>query len=252
MAEESPIFKLRMAKSYLDEVLEGRVPRSSATESVKTAIALAREAVSLDPDVILDDGTPARAIRAEALFLRMAKSYLDEGIEGIVRSSTTESPEEATALLNGAIELLDGAIALAREAVSLDPDVILDDGTPAQGIRAEALFQLGLAYRRLALAQSGKKYYDNWHRAQRYVEESHQIAPTQGKLLCIATCMLGAMRIGGGTNILKCGGGTIYYAPILREKQGKEYIREFLKSVIEMNPSSEAAVEAGKLLMDLK
>ena len=38
MAEKSPTFKLRMAKSYLDEVAEGRVSGPSRIENLQSAI----------------------------------------------------------------------------------------------------------------------------------------------------------------------------------------------------------------------
>lgn len=170
--------------------------------------------------------------------LRMAKSYVDEVVEGRVSETS-------------AIGSLDSAIKLASEAAALDPDIKLEDGTNAQDIVAEAYLRLGIAWMARAPNQN---YVDPWHRAQDALEESHKRVPAQRTLLYIAMCMVGALRVGGAaaTTIRKFGGGTIYYHSLLRSKPGKQYIKEFLDQVIDMDPDSEAAVEAGKLLMQLK
>ncbi|MBT9148369.1 MAG: hypothetical protein DDT32_02141 [Syntrophomonadaceae bacterium] len=170
--------------------------------------------------------------------LRIAKSFVEDVIDGQVSPSL-------------AVKQLYNAIELATEVAASQPSLELDDGTNHEEIIASAYRQLGLI--QVDKAKESRDPND-WNKAQEFFEKSSQAMPTQRAAFGIALCMHGAIKEskGGARFIRKVGGGKIYYTPLFREKPAKDELMTTLEHVIELDPDSELAVEAGKLLVKLK
>lgn len=153
------------------------------------------------------------------------------------------------------------AIELANKAATADPRVHLDDGTTPETVIAQAQFQNGLIEFRL-----GK-----WEEALECFENSQKTMPTQEALFNIALCQLNLVKkvtfdpFGPFKDLGKKGK---LFRPIWEKGAVKETLeaqKRFLMAgsyslddimasfnrVIDMNPETDLAIEAGKIVARL-
>jgi tetratricopeptide (TPR) repeat protein len=158
---------------------------------------------------------------------------------------------------------LASAIELATSSARTWPDVQLDDGTSPQMVIAEAHFQDGLI-------DCGIGEYE---KAIQKFRLSYQTWPSQSALFNVALCQameLWRLEFGGGTGFLKWMFGGWFFGlldprrwqraaqsrqwlgvllPFIFNYRGRfraEEVIDTFKRVIDMDPGSEVAVEAGK------
>jgi tetratricopeptide (TPR) repeat protein len=157
------------------------------------------------------------------------------------------------------------AIELATKAATADQDVCLDDGTTPDKVIAQAHFQGGLIEFR-----SG-----NWNEALQSFEKAQNIIPMQEALFNIALCQLNMIRrfdpLAGFKNPIKGyekrlklltpwkkgalkearEGFGLTQAFVSGNYSQQEIIATFNRA-IDMDPESDLAVEAGKILVRLE
>jgi len=190
--------------------------------------------------------------RSAAFNLRMAKSLIDDVAEqtkDVVRF-TELAIEGKGSIFKAAGEIgrlnadLESAIDLANEASKVEPSIQLDDGTTCETVIAQARYQAGLLNFDLG----------HWDKAQRHFEDSHKIIPTQETAFNIALCLYNQVYAkGGGARYIRgLDGQKIYYAPIFAKKKARAEVKSAFERVINMDPDSDLAVEAGKIIIRLK
>ncbi|MBA7553203.1 hypothetical protein ES705_45790 [subsurface metagenome] len=128
------------------------------------------------------------------------------------------------------------AIALAKEASEMEPDIQLDDGTTSSEIIALAHFRNGLI----------EYCYGYPRRAQKAFHESYQVKPMQEAVFYNSICSFSMM---GSKGIIIRGidNQKYYYSPIKRKKAINKIIED-LERMIDMDPASDLALEAGKII----
>lgn len=135
---------------------------------------------------------------------------------------------------------LDIAINLAKKASEAEPNAVLPDGTTCKTLIAEAHFQKGL----IALGTKGYK------EAISHFETSFKIEPSQEALINIAICKLAPIddyiRRLPSFDPLGLGRRGV------RKQLEKTDAFSILDQVVSMNPESDTAVEAGKLIAKWK
>lgn len=179
--------------------------------------------------------------------LRVAKSIVEEAsqkideIWQIYESERKIAREEGKRFglaksirkeLNVIMENLDRAATIIED---IEPSVSLDDGTNCKTVMSMIYFEKGRIYMKVAQIQSEvyntvwkPGYKSNLEKARDYFEKSYEIFPTQEASYNIALTL---------------------YVGLSRNKE--EIINAFQR-VIEMNPDSEIAVEAGKIIAELR
>jgi tetratricopeptide (TPR) repeat protein len=164
--------------------------------------------------------------------LKVAKALVDEVaqktkpiIEIIQELREKEKPSiffgsEADKLIKILKEDLELAMKLADKVSKTVPNLTLEDGTTPQSVKSDALFQLGLIY-------MGDKQFKE---AVRYFEESLTYMPDQATYFNLGLCF---SEMKG-----------------LFTDRTKDAIQAFWKCV-EIDPASELAIKAGKILARL-
>ncbi|MHA2379660.1 MAG: hypothetical protein ACXADS_10295 [Candidatus Thorarchaeota archaeon] len=173
--------------------------------------------------------------------LRMAKNLIDYVAKLIGNVVLCRASDREVQQLKGA---LDQAIELANEASSLDSNVQLEAGTTCREVIARAHYQAGLTELRLG----------HMNEAQRCFEKSYGVFPTQKAAHNIALCLYrGMLSVGSqAQSVIGLDGQRIYYSPIPKRMKERKEVKSAFERVLDLNPESDLAIEAGKYLIRLK
>ncbi len=164
------------------------------------------------------------------------KKIIDSAIEEESMFSFLKAKFKVRLEINKLHKDLKLAIALAKEASEMEPDIQLDDGTTSSEIIALAHFRNGLI----------EYCYGYPRRAQKAFHESYQVKPMQEAVFYNSICSFSMM---GSKGIIIRGidNQKYYYSPIKRKKAINKIIED-LERMIDMDPASDLALEAGKII----
>lgn len=166
------------------------------------------------------------------------EQYDADNVDGVVDKISTR--HRGARIAHGIKSDLDRALKLAEEVKEVEPECTLDDGVTCDDVIASAYHYCGVIDFQLGGALIIR-------RAQKFFQEAYDIMPMPEEAWWIALCLYAQTHGRQGGGVVGIDGEKAHYTPFTPKKARRIAANAFEK-VIELDPDSDLAVEAAKII----
>ncbi len=166
--------------------------------------------------------------------------YNADNVDGLLDKISTRY--SGAKIAHGIKSDLDRAFKLAEEVKEVEPECTLDDGITCDGVIASVYHYYGVMD-----FQMGGKHGLLIRRAQKSFQKAYDMMPIAEEAWWIALCLYAQTHGGQGGGVVGIDGEKAHYTPFTPKKARRIAANAFEK-VIELDPNSDLAVEAAKII----